>query len=581
MYLKTTSILLLSCIFAFAQTIDSKRFEMVDLGKNINTPYDESAPIITPDGNTLYFFVANHPENNFGTDNSQDIWFSTRGEDGNWTKAQHMDKPFNIHQFNQVMSVSTDGNTLLLRGGSRKNKKGFCLVRRVGNEWSELEELEVEGYEEMERGMFSGGFLSYDGQVLLLYFTERPNGQYSDIYVSKKISDNKFGKPVMLKEPISTYRDEFGMYLHPDNRTMYFASNRDGGYGSMDIYVTERLDDTWLNWSEPENAGPPVSTPDFDAYFSIDANGNAFTTRTYTSADGGTLDILGLSEKDPVITVAGYVIHQQTREAVRASLTLNDPSLVPALDDQGYYSVKVKNQQSYVISASSLGFLSASVNISTQDIFSDTTLLYDIEMIPEQRSVALTASIINKKTAGPVNATATVDNENIKAINGVFTYQWIGEEDLAISILEQGYVRFDTVISAQGQENDFSMVIPLIPIEMGTTVKINNIFFDFDRTTLQKSSFSELDRLIEFLNDNPGIQVEIGGHTDSQGSESYNQQLSQGRAEAVRTYLIDNGIDKTRISAKGYGENQPVTSNETEEGRAANRRVEFKVIGLE
>lgn len=569
------------CAQLFGQ-IDQKRFELVDLGKNINTPFDESAPIISPDGKTLYFFVANHPENNYGTDLSQDIWVSTKDDSGNWTKAKHLDKPFNIHQFNQVMSVSLDGSTILLRGGTKKNKKGFSLIQKSGNEWSDLTELDVAEYEEMDRGIFSGGFLSYDRKVLLLYFTERPKGKYSDLYVSKQIEGTKYGKPIKLGGTINTYMDEFGMFLQADNKTMYFASNRPGGFGDMDIYKTVRKDDTWLNWSDPENVGAPVSTPEFDAYFSIDNTGEqAFTTRTYITPDGGTLDILGLKPKNPDILLSGYVSERASGNPVTSNLYFNKEVTLQT-DATGFFKTTVKNNQDYQIRVSASGYITAEKGLSTKNIYSDTTIVLDFLLESEQYMAKIAGKIKNRKTGESISSSidfSTNDLEEKQDVEGNYHYTWNVGEDLSISVLKEGFMRFDTIVYTSDEVNQqIEMDILLIPIEVGTTVKLNNIFFDYDRTSLQNSSFKELNKLVEFLENNVTVRIEIGGHTDSRGADSYNQTLSQGRAEAVMNYLIDSGISSARLHAVGYGESIPVDSNDTEEGRADNRRVEFKIL---
>ena len=118
----------------------------------------------------------------------------------------------------------------------------------------------------------------------------------------------------------------------------------------------------------------------------------------------------------------------------------------------------------------------------------------------------------------------------------------------------------------------------LTPIEVGAIVRLDNIFFDFDKTTLKKESFTQLNEVVDFLQDNPSVEVEISGHTDNKGSDDYNLKLSQGRAEAVVNYLIGHGVGNSRLIARGYGESKPVSTNNTDEGRAVNRRVEFTVL---
>ncbi|MEQ8812513.1 MAG: adhesin, partial [Imperialibacter sp.] len=281
--------------FGQAQDEDeAPKFDLEKLGKELNTGHHESGPIISPDGNTLYWVVSNSPENTYGEDGSQDIWYSTRDADGNWTQAVHAGAPFNIHKFNKVLGITTDGNTLMLNGGARKNEPGFSIVRRSGNSWSAPTQVNIPNYDGMNKGLFSGSFMSNDAKVVIMYFTERVKGKYSDLY----ISFDKGGKrtpPAKMPEGINTVYDEFGPFLAADGVTLYFASNRPGGLGSTDIYMAKRLDDTWMKWSKPVNLGEPVNTKGFDAYFSISGDGqNAFTTRSYTTQDGGSLDIFGL-----------------------------------------------------------------------------------------------------------------------------------------------------------------------------------------------------------------------------------------------------------------------------------------------
>lgn len=492
------------------------RFELVKLGKEINTPYHESGPLISPDGNTLYWIVSNHPSNTEGAQGSQDIWFATKDADGNWTQAQHADKPFNLHKINKVLGMSTDGSMLMLNGGDKKNETGFSIVRRTGDTWSDPVQLDIPGYEGMNRGMFSGSFMSNDGKAVLMYFTERPKGKYSDLYVSFE-KNGKWSAPQKLPDGVNTVYDEFGPFLAADGVTLYFASNRPGGLGSTDIYMTKRLDETWKKWSKPVNLGEPVNTKGFDAYFSVDASGqNAFTTRSYTSQDGGSLDIFALvpakeepapvPAPEPKIVLSGMVLNKKTEAAIAYAV-------VGYAIDAGEGQV----EEGFAESAEGDGF-------------------YETEL--------------------PYNGKYSLE---VKA-EGFMTYT--GELDAV----------FD------GEENRYSRVFYLDPIEVGTKVRLNNVFFDTNKTTLRPESFEELDKVVDFLNENPSVRIEIGGHTDDVGSDEYNQRLSQGRAGAVRQYLIDSGIDPQRITAMGYGESQPEVPNDSDINRQVNRRVEFKIL---
>jgi len=120
--------------------------------------------------------------------------------------------------------------------------------------------------------------------------------------------------------------------------------------------------------------------------------------------------------------------------------------------------------------------------------------------------------------------------------------------------------------------------IPLKRIEVGTTIVLNNIFYDFDKSTLRNESMSELDRLSSLLKENASMRIELSSHTDSKGTDEYNVKLSQMRAQSVVDYLKSKGINADRLVAKGYGESKPVATNETDEGRQLNRRTEFSIL---
>jgi len=667
---------LIFCYDCFGQEKDSILYELVKLGENVNTRYHEAAPIISPDGNTLYFIVSDHPENNYGREHSQDIWYSQRDSTGNWKEAVHMSKPFNTHRYNQIMSVFNGGNSLLLKGGSGKHDGGFSVSHRRGNEWTKPEEIDVKDYKNMNQGLFSGAAMSPDGKVLVLYFNERSKNKYSDLYVSYNEGNDKWSKPVKIGDPINTVRDEFGPFIAADNETMYFATNRWGGLGSMDIYKTRRLDDTWLKWSEPENVGPPLNTSGFDAYFSIDATGqNAFTSRAFMSPDGGSLDILGLIPK-PKVYLSGHVKNKKTGEPLKLDVTYfadnQEGNNIFTTDKEGFYEILITERGDYKFNGYLEGFVELNDSLDLTQIEGEQRMTKDFLMVPKRAELFLYGRVKNVETEDPLAVDVHYGKESEKigtirsnADNGYYSVQLPDEGKYILSVNAAGYKKLkesivvetelsyeefeknllleplitlkgyvynqknneplsidfkfeaadgDTTKNVHSNEDGYYTVgVPkkgkyyfkastegflnltdsaelaydpygntkdlyLLPIEVGVTVRLNNIFFDFDKTTLRSESFPELDRVVELLNQNPTIAIEIAGHTDNQGSDEYNEKLSQGRAEEVRNYLISQGIDDDRVVAKGYGESRPEATNQTEEGRQVNRRVEFTVL---
>ncbi|HEX6892231.1 MAG TPA: adhesin, partial [Chryseolinea sp.] len=261
------------------------RYELVKMDKTINTFRQEGAPVVSPDGNTLYFFVMNHPENTMGKDDTQDIWVSKKDASGAWGIAQHLGSPFNIHRSNQVLTIFSDGS-LLVKGGKTKGTKGFSIV--TGNS---LREVEVKDFKTMNKGRFYGGSMSADRKHLIMYFSEKENSPYSDLYASHQQNDGSFSAPVKLA--LSTSTDEVGPFIAPDQQSLYFASGRTapGKQGLVDIYKSPRIDDTWANWGTPVNMGKPINTGGDDFYFTIDQAGNVFTSRANKALDGAQLDI--------------------------------------------------------------------------------------------------------------------------------------------------------------------------------------------------------------------------------------------------------------------------------------------------
>lgn len=484
-----------------------KRYEyqLKRLDKRINSPFHEGAPLISTDGSVLYFFVADHPDNKFGTKGSQDIWYTERTSNGKWREAVHMPAPLNQNRYNQVMSIINQGNTLLIRGKGNKLSEGFSIVHRNFNDWSNPVPLRIKDYDNMRKGVYSGGVLNQQGDVLLLYFNELKDQKISDLYVSFKQKEGSWSKPAFIKA-LNTSHDEFGPNLDPDGSTLYFASTRPGGQGSSDIYVSKRLDDTWLKWSEPINLGPPVNTSGFDAYYSVDDKGNVFTTRAYMSPDGGSLDILSLipvEKPKPKLAIWGYVYDRETEETVTATVKYEIHQIaadeVVSDNIDGFYEVIITGDGTYQILTTAEGYMNTS-------------------------------------------------------------------DELVVPVVES-----DTIIQKD---------LYLDRIEIGTTVRLNNIFFDFDKTTLRPESIMELNTLVEFLKSNPSVKAQISGHTDSKGSDRYNVNLSEGRAASVRSYLLEHWVDQDRVISKGYGESVPVTTNETDEGRQLNRRVEFTILEI-
>jgi OOP family OmpA-OmpF porin len=573
-------------VLAFSVTAQNfaSRYELVKLGKQVSTHYHEAAPIISQDGKKLYFFVHNHPENTMGKEGSDDIWVSTLDDKGEWGVATHLTSPFNNHHSNQVFTALPDGS-LFIKGGRGRDSKGFSIVSAGGS----VKELNVEGFKDMNKGRFYGASLSSDAKHMILFFGLMVGSPRSSLFVSNLQPNGSWSTPKKLN--ISVRDDDFGPFIAPDDKTLYFSSDRSvkGRHGKADIYRVTRLDDTWQNWGEPVNMGSPINTAADEYYFCIDKTGNVFTSRANSTLDGGNLDIFKLIPRDIKVMLSGTVYNEKTQQPLQADLVIT-PGETKALNlrstTTGKFETQIPEVNKYTIHASQQGFLPRDLSIDIPPLGGDTTLYVEVLLTPVAKKLLLTGTIFDSKTNNPVTAKLDIalkgdrkTNFKMQAEGGKYEQEIPKLGMYMLTASAEGYLNgFD---SAELVSDELTPVIKdlfLQPIEVGLTVRLKNIYFDFDKTTLKKESFVELNKVVDFLKQNSHVEIEISGHTDSKGSDDYNLNLSQGRSQSVVDYIISQGIDSYRLTAHGYGETKPIETNDTDAGRANNRRVEFTVV---
>jgi OmpA-OmpF porin, OOP family len=576
-------LLILCQTVAVAQEF-SPRYELVKMDKAVNTFHHEAAPVISPDGNTLYFFVQDHPENTMGGKDTQDIWMSTKDANGVWSPATHPKNPLNIHSSNQVFTVFDDGS-LFVRGGRSKGEKGFSLVSG-----GSIQELNVKDFKSMNKGRFYGACMSSDKKHMILYFSEKAESPNSDLYSSHLQSDGSWSRPTLLS--LTTPTDDVGPFIGPDQKTLYFASARQapGRQGGVDIYKTQRLDDTWTSWSTPVNLGKPINTSALDFYFTIDREGNVFTSRANKAVEGAQLDLYMLVPKTFKVALEGTVLNEKTQEPISAAsveiiIQDREPQKIQ-ISAVGKFTSKVVEMKAYEIKASAPGFLPKAQKFTLPELLNDTTIFVEMLLKPVAKKLILSGNVYDLKTEQlvPAQLNVTIKGDRttrlqIPADKGRYEKEIPKKGWYMITASAEGYLNATDSISVEDEElSPYTKDIFLTPIEVGVTVRLKNIYFDFDKTTLKKESFVELNKVVEFLKQNSSVEIEIAGHTDNKGSDQYNENLSQGRSQSVVDYLIEQGIESYRLSAHGYGESKPIDTNDTDDGRANNRRVEFTVL---
>lgn len=480
------------------------------LSNAINSQYEELKPLLSPDGNTLFFSRRNHPENVGGEKDQEDIWFSEKNvSTGEWTTAKNIGAPLNNAGPNFISSITPDGNTMLLLLGNRYGKNGkmtagVSMSYKDGDRWTNPVPLEIENeYNFSDHASF---FLAQNRKVLLMSVERDDTHGDRDMYVSFLQEDDTWSEPMNLGEIVNTAGTESAPFLAADDRTLYFSSNGFSGYGGQDIYVTRRLDDSWTNWSEPENLGPSINSPGEDTFFNIPLSGEqAYYAR---GEEGGDTDIYQLDlpvfyKPAPVVVVKGRVFNAKS----------NEP-------------------------------------------------LGGVKIFYERLADGVEVGIARSESDGEYQIILPYGER----------YGYLAEAE--------GFVAIGANINLT-QEEEFKEIrqdLYLVPVEVGSRVTVNNIFFDFDKATLRNESYPELNRLLEFMNNYPNIRIHIQGHTDSVGDENYNQQLSERRADAVARFLRVNGINTDRLIVEGKGESDPIADNNSAEGRQQNRRVEFEII---
>lgn len=574
---------LIASVPLFSQDF-APRYELVKLDKGINTHYHEAAPIISQDGKKLYFFVHNHPENTFGKEGSDDIWVSTLDDKGEWGPAKHLGSPFNIHHSNQVFSALPDGS-LFIKGGRSKDSKGFSLI--TGNT---IKELEVPGFKELNKGKFYGASLSSDGRHMIIFFGATPGGARSSLYVSNLEANGNWTAPKKIN--ISVKDDDFGPYISFDDKILYFASDRNvpGKKGKADIYKTTRLDDTWQNWSTPVNMGSPINTAADEFYFCMDKEGHVFNSRANSTLDGGNLDIFKLIPRDIRIIITGTVYNEKSQQPIQANVVVTAGQSQPAnlkSSVSGKFETRIPEVTAYTIQASQSGYLPKDLALTLPaGLGNDTIVVVDIYLTPIAKKLMLAGTVYDNKTNQPINAKVDAVMKNDRKINfkiaatgGKYEQEIKSLGTYRLTASAEGYL--NATDSSEVADEETTPIIKdlyLQPIEVGLTVRLKNIYFDFDKATLKSESFVELNKVVEFLKSNPTVEIEISGHTDSKGSDDYNLNLSQGRSQSVVDYIVSQGIDAFRLTAHGYGEGKPIDTNDTDTGRANNRRVEFTVV---
>lgn len=490
------------------------------LSAAINTSANELHPVLTADGRTLYFVRTRFAGNTEGVAESGDIWTSQTTDGGQtWSPATRLDA-LNTPQHNGVQAVLAGGDALLVRGwyeprnaGSRD--EGVSRARRVGNSWGKVESLEIANY--YSTGTSTTFFQTADEKVLLMSL-ERADGQGgNDLYVSLPDGGGGWREPRSLGAVVNSPGFDFAPWLAPDGRTLYFASYGHAGYGSADVFVAERLDESWEKWSEPRNLGPGINGPGFDAYFQLGPDGKSAYWAMARTTNG-------------------------PADLVRAAAGLTPPA--------------------------DTAKTAPAVPVATHG---------------EPARGLVTGRVLDARTRKPVVAEVKANR-----LGGDMVFDAAGRTDAAggnfqfslpagryrLAATAGGFLTATDTVLINGQR---SIELLVMPAAVGAKLELPTIIFAQGKANLLSASYNELNRLSRTLLDNASVQIRLEGHTDNQGDAAKNKVLSEQRVDEVKRYLVSRGVGEERISTIGYGGSKPRASNDREETRRLNRRVEFTI----
>ncbi len=485
-------------------------FQAINIGRGVNSEYDEYWPSLSVDESVLVFTrqIPINPNSSLRSPESmhEDLFISYFDEKtGQFSKAQPLPGSVNTKLNEGAQCISADGKTCIITACNRPDGMGSCdlyIMFLENGKWTNPKNLKTINTPSWE----SNPSLSADGKYL--YFASgRAGGRgKTDIWrVRIDEKGNALSEAENLGAEINTEFEELSPFIHPDGKTLYFASRGHPGMGDFDLFYS-KIDENG-NWSKPKNLGYPINTMGEERSLIVNARGDiAMFASNSGKRDLDIYYFLIPEEIKPIATtyVKGFVYDKTNNNRLEAKCQL-----------------------------------------------------IDVETGEE---------VIVMKT---------------DPVNGEYLITLPLERDYAFNVEKTNYLFYSESFSLKNIKNPedaFILNIPLQPLEEGVVVVLKNIFFEFNSYQLLPESFAELKIVCDYLNANPKLKIEIGGHTDNVGTKAYNKTLSENRAMAVYNYLITKGIDKNRLSFKGYDFSLPIVNNDSEENRALNRRTEFKVI---
>ena len=555
------------------------------LGPPVNTPqFNEYAPSISANNKTMIF------ETDRAGEGKWELYYTTKNEKNKWTVAKPITNINKMGKENDLIggpSISYDGKTLFFFASFEGGKGDMDIYYSTwnGTDWSEPktlgETVNTKAYE---------GFPSVSADGKSLYFIRDNFSKRKDkalcysIWLSKKQEDGTWGIAEKLPAPINGDCEKSPRIM-ADNRTLIFSSIRKDGVGGFDLYQSFQEDDG--SWATPINL-EYINTEEDDQFASVSAAGDLMYY--YTTGDIYTVTIPDKYRKYKLVTVDGKVIDAITKQPIATKITSKsnnnkERAISTVVDANGLFSMIYRVGSKYELSTTPLNDYfpyRGSMDMTTAK--ETDNIEKNIELIPKK--IPYQFQLLDKETK------AILKDPKVKVMD-VETKQLLEvkvEKDVATVTVEigkaykfaanaLGYTFFSRGFKPDTADvfKDRLKKVPLAVLKKDAVVQLQDITFETGKADLKPDSNEELDRLVGLLEGNQTIKVEISAHTDDVGNDDSNLKLSEKRAKTVVDYLTGKGIKADRMTAKGYGETQPLTANDTDENKAKNRRVQFKI----
>lgn len=497
----------------------------VKLSGGVNSKYSDYFPMLDPAGTKLYF-TSQRPDADGGTRSI--------------VKPKGKSKSMVSDKSEEAELVESD--------------EDIYFVEKVGSTWGTPVKLPEPLNSDSNDG---AACFSADGQLMVYGACGLSDGIGScDIYYST-MENGVWATPRNMGNVVNSEEWDAQYSLSYDGSKLFFCSTREGGYGETDLYMVER--NIFGEWGPAVNLGGMVNTPfnEYAPFFSQDGKTLYFSSNAHPGFGG--LDIF-----------------KTVYENGKWSVPINLGKPLNTSTDDKFFTIGGSGE---------IGYFSSDRDGKGLDI-------YEIEIPEEMRpqpTIVITGTVTNAKTNELVGGFVMVedmDTGELIAVNksnsvtGKYMVVLPGGRNYSVSANKEGFFFYSQSfeVPKKIQYQEIVKDITLKPIEKGTKVVINNIFFETGKATLTPQSHLELDKAIDLLRTNPTMVIEVGGHTDNTGDDATNMKLSHDRAKAVREYMVGRGIASDKIQAKGYGESNPIANNDSDEGKRANRRTEFIIL---